>query len=866
LVKNLHFWTKYHYFAGNNYVLNMNSSFLKKALPHLIAIGLFLIVAVIYCRPALEGKVVSQSDVQQYKQMARQSFEYKEKYGRYPLWIESAFSGMPAYTIAITGQTIISFGYLTNVLTLGLPEPINYFFLACLCFYILMMVLRVDPWVATLASLAYAYSSYDPIIIATGHVTKMWAIALAPGVIASYLMLFQRKYLWGTPLLAFFFASQLITQHLQIVYYTVICMGVLTIFYVIDAVRNGKLKPAAIALGLALIAVGVGYGTSVGATLPDQEYAKETMRGGRTELSTSSSQESKNGLSYNYAFMWSYGFGETMTLVVPDAAGGGNHNSPEIGDNSKFADRATQELNMPEDQALQFANELAYWGPQPSTSGPVYLGAVICFLSIFALLLLKGWMKWALFVTIIVGIVMAWGDHLPSVNYFLFDHLPYYNKFRSPSTSLFLPQLAAPILVALALQQLLTGNLDAAFLWSKFRSTAIVSGVLVVIILGYYFSASFKNDGKLADYSDSRLKEQFVQMKMQQLQRNGQQPEANQAQAIASANAVVKGLDEDRQSMYGGDMLRSIILIALTATLLGLFLKKKIKPLVFLIGLLVLCSYDLLAVDARYLKGESFVDPVDLETNMAPTAADQQIMADPDKNFRVYDGSDRSLSSSARASNFHNSLGGYSPAKLGLYQDLIDHQLSKGNMQVYNMLNTRYFIEPDQRTNQLVAQRNPAAFGPCWLVKGIHYVKNGDEEMQALDSVNVRDTAIIQQKYAPQVLFQPVPDSTASIQLVDNQLEKIDYKFSAKTNQFAVFSEVYYSEGWDAYIDGKKTDYLRVNYLLRGMPVPAGEHTIEWRFEPHSYKLGVALTSWFSLLIYLLFIPAIVTMIKKKRV
>ena len=843
----------------------INSAFLKKALPHVIAIVLFLVVAVVYCHPVVEGKVVRQTDVEQHNQMARQANEYKEKNGHYPLWIENAFSGMPAYTIAIDGQGPINLSFLTKATMLFLPQPINFFFLACVCFYILMMVLKINPWIATLASLAYAWSSYDPIIVDTGHVTKMWAISIAPAVIASFLMLFQRKYWWGTALLAFFFFYQLVTQHLQIVFYTIICMGLITVFYVIDAARNKKWRETLYALGLAAIALGIGFGTSVGATLPDAEYAKETMRGGRTELSKTNNQESKTGLSYDYAFMWSYGFGETLTLVVPDAAGGGSHNAPEIGDNSKFADRAAQELNMPEEQALQFANGLAYWGPQPGTSGPVYLGAVICFLTIFALLLLKGWMKWALFTTLIVGIVMAWGDHLPSVNYFLFDHLPYYNKFRSPSTSLFLPQLAAPILVALALQQLLTGNIDAALLWSKFKTSAIVAGGLIVIILGFYFTSTFKNDSKQADYSDSRLKEQLVQMKTQQLQRNGQQPEANQAQAVASANSVVNGLDEDRKSLYAGDMLRSIVLMALAATLLGLFLKKKIKPIVLLVGLLVLSSYDLLAVDARYLKTESFVDPSELENNSGPSPADQQIMADPEKNFRVYDGTDRSLSSSARAANFHNSLGGYSPAKLGLYEDIRLNQLLKGNMQVYNMLNTRYFIQADQRTNQLSAQRNPNAFGPCWLVKNIHFVKNGDEEMQALDSVNVHDTAIVQQKYASQVPFQPVSDTTASIHLVDNRLDTIDYKFSAKTNQFAVFSEIYYSEGWDAYIDGKKSDYLRVDYLLRGMPVPAGDHAIQFRFEPHSYKLGYMLNTWFSLAIYALFFAALYTEWRKRQ-
>jgi hypothetical protein len=841
------------------------SAIFKKALPHLIAIVLFLVVAIIYCRPTLEGKVVRQSDIQQYKEMARQSFEYKEKYGRFPLWIESAFSGMPAYTIAIDAGPAISYGYLGMIMYLGLPQPICFFFLACVCFYILMVVLRVNPWVAVLASLAYAYSSYDPIIIATGHVTKMWAIAWAPAVIAGFFMLLQRKYWWGTALLAFFFAEQLSTQHLQIVYYTGLCMVLIGIFHLVDAIKKGRIKSTSIAFGLAVLAAGIAFGTSVGANLPDVEYAKETMRGGRTELSTQSQQQSKNGLSYDYAFMWSYGIPETMTLVVPDAAGGGGLNTPEIGDNSKFADRAAQELNFPEEQALQIANELAYWGPQPSTSGPVYLGAVICFLFIFSLVLLKGWLKWGLLAIIILGAIMAWGNHFTAINYFLFDHLPYYNKFRSPSTALFMPQLAAPILVALGLQQLLTGGLDMGALWKKFRTSTIAGGVLIVLILGYYFTASFKAEG-INQVPDSQLKQTWTQQKLQQLSRSGQTAEVNQAQAQASANAMVRGLNEDRKSMYGSDMWRSTVLIILTAVLLGLFVKQKVKSIVLLAGLLVLSSYDLLGVSNRYLKTESYVDPADLEQAMQPTAADQQIMSDPDKNFRVYDASDRGQTfQDARASNFHNSLGGYSPAKLGLYQDLIDHQLSKGNMQVFNMLNTRYVIVADPRSGQTQTQRNPGAFGPCWVVKGIHFVKNGDEEMQALDSIPLRDSVIIQQKYSSRIPFQPVPDSTASVHLVDNELEKIDYKFSSRTNQFVVFSEIFYDRGWDAYIDGKKADYLRVNYLLRGMPVPAGDHSIQFRFEPHSYKVGTMLTTWFSLLIFGLLIAACVVEWRKRK-
>ena len=834
---------------------------LKKALPHLIAIAAFLIVAVVYCRPALEGKVVGQSDIEQWKAMAQQSNEYKATHGHFPLWTESAFSGMPGYTISIDAQTALNYGYLERALSLGLPQPVNFFFLACICFYILMAVLRVNPWVAVLASLAYAYSSYDPVIIVTGHVTKMQAIGLAPGVIAGLLLLFRRQYLWGTGLLAFFFAAQIGTQHLQIVYYTVLSMGLLTLFYAIFSIREGKVKEMAVGIGLAAVAAGIGFGTSIAANLPLQEYTRETMRGGRTELTKGTNKdEGKSGLSKDYAFDWSYGIGETLTLAVPDIYGGGAGARSEIGDNSKLADKLAQDLNVPEDTGIQFANGYAYWGAQPFTEGTVYIGAVVCFLCIFALVMLKGWPKWWLLSTIVVGIVLAWGKNFATLNYFLFDHFPFYNKFRAPSTALFLPQLAAPILVALGLDQLLTSKLDAAALWKKFLSAAYITGAFLILLIGFYFSASYqgKNDGE--------LKERFVQIKMQQLSQAHQAGPDAQQQAIATAGGLMRALEQDRQSIAGSDLLRTIILIVLAGALVALFIRKKIKSIILLAGLVVLSSYDLLAVSSRYLNQDSYLDPADFQSSLTPNAADQQISNDPDKNFRVVDQSSQEPPwQNARASYFHNSIGGYSPAKLGLYQDLIDHQLSKGNMQVYNMLNAKYFIQPDQRTNQPVARLNPGAFGPCWLVKTIHYVKDGDEELQALDSINVRDTAIVQQQFASRIAFPPAPDTTASIRLVKNDNDKIDYTFSAHSNQFAVFSEIYYDKGWNAYVDGKPADYVRVDYVLRGMAIPAGNHAIEFRFEPHSYKVGMLLTTWFNLAIYGLLIGGLVMEWRKRK-
>lgn len=839
----------------------MNSTVLKKALPHVIAILVFLIVAVVYCRPALEGKVVAQQDMLQYKAMAQQSFEYKEKYGHFPLWTESAFGGMPAYTIAMD-HSAIYLGPVVSILSLGLPEPINYFFLACISFYILMMVLRINPWIGVLSALAYAYSSYDPIIVVTGHVTKMLAIAYAPGVIAGLLLLFQRKYIWGTVLLMLFFSLQLNTNHLQIAYYTAMCMGVLTLFYIVDAFRKGQGKDAAIAIVLAGMAGLIGYGTSTLGNLPVQEYAKETMRGGRTELTNNSNkQESKTGLSKDYAFQWSYGVGETMTLAVPNVYGGGS-GGKEIGENSKFAELLSNDLGIPEDQGISYANGSAYWGAQPFTFGPVYLGAIIIFLGILGLVFVKGWQKWGLLTLIILGIALAWGKNFAAFNYFLFDHLPFYNKFRAPSTSLVIPQLIFPILAALGLNELLNSKQPRAEVWKSFRTAAYITGALLVVLVGFYFTADYSSA------QDTQLKE-FVQGRVQQLAQGKQAGADAQQQAVATSNAVLKALRSDRQSLYGSDLLRTILLIVAAAVLLGLYLKDKIKYQPILLGgLIILSTYDLLSVATRYLSPsdpDHYADAADFDSRLAASPADQQIKNDPDKNFRVFDQSAGSPFENATASYHHNSLGGYSPAKLGLYQDLIENQLSKGNIQVYNMLNTKYIIQRNPQTGQPQAALNSAAFGPCWLVKDIHYVKDGNEEMKALDSINVRDTAIVQQQFSGLIKSKPVPDSTATIKLIENLNDKITYQFTAATDQFAVFSEVYYDKGWNAYIDGQKAPYCRVDYILRGMAVPAGKHAIEFRFEPQSFKTGNMISTWSSLLVYLLLIAAVVAEIRRMK-
>jgi Bacterial membrane protein YfhO len=453
----------------------------------------------------------------------------------------------------------------------------------------------------------------------------------------------------------------------------------------------------------------------------------------------------------------------------------------------------------------------------------------------------------------IFGIVLAWGKNFSAINYFLFDYMPFYSKFRSPTMALVMPQLAVPLLGALGLDQFLASREPKEITWKKLKTAVYLTMGLLALVGAFYFTADFKG------FHDSSIKENFTQGYLQQVARGKQPTPEMQQQANELGNSIIKSLQSDRQSIFLSDLLRTFLFVALAIALVFFYVKEKIKPVILLAGLLVLSSYDLLAEGRKFLNEDNFLEAADIDAVYTASAADLKINSDPEKNFRVFDQTDQNNGpfSDSRASFFHNSIGGYHPAKLGLYQDIIEKQLGKGNMMVFNMLNTKYFIQKNPANGQPEALLNHNAFGPCWLVKSIHFVDNADEEMKGLDSINVKDTAIVRRNFQDIIKFMPVPDSTATIKLIENLNDKISYSFSAKTNQFAVFSEVYYSRGWDAYLDGKKTDYCKVDYILRGMPVPAGTHTIEFRFEPRSYHLGESISWIGSILAYILIISAI---------
>lgn len=840
----------------------MNKSLWPRVQPHVIAIAVFFVVSCVYCLPAFKGLIVSQHDIEGWKGMAQQSIEFKEKYGHYPLWTNSIFSGMPAFQVLIESKYNITLAWLHHLFTLSLPEPAGLFFLACIGFYILSLSLNIKSKIAILGSLAYAFSSYNAVIVSVGHTTKFSSMGYAPAVLAGIILLTQRKYLLGF-ITTLVFATQLFYQnHVQIVYYTLLMALCIAVVHAIHCIRTKELGHLLKVGGLAIIAGVMGLLSYAVVLFPTYDYTKETMRGGRSELTKPGEKEnkSKGGLDKNYAFGYSYGITEVLTMVVPRMYGG---SSAEMQPGSKTAKVLEEKTGMPEDQADQFAQQLpAYWGPQGGTSGAVYFGAIICILFIFGLVYYTGWHnKWIIAATIL-GIFLAWGKHFSTLNYFLFDYLPFYNKFRAPSMAMVIPQLTVPLLAALGLDQIFEAPFDKQAFWKKFKLATIISGIFIAVLAIMYFMLDYKAD------TDNMLRDNLANSMMQQMSQQGQPSASVAQQAQDFGKSVVNALRSDRQALYGSDLVRSIIFIVLGLGVLYLYAQNKLNKNIASVALIALVFIDLIGVDLRYLNSDRYVEKDQFNEYFSPTAADLQIKQDT-SYYRVFNNSDgdpfQLSGATSRTSYFHNSVGGYHPAKLALYNDLIFEQLVKGNMQVFNMLNTKYFIVANPADRKPIVQQNPNALGAAWFVNAVKYVNNANEEMKALDNFSPHDTVIIDKREQSKVSFAPHADSTANIALVQNLNDKIIYRSSAKTNGFAVFSEVYYPRGWKAFIDGKETPIARVNYVLRGMAVPAGEHNIEFRFEPTSYFIGDTTSMLVGIVSILVLLYGIFILWKKNR-
>lgn len=806
----------------------------KNILPHVIAIVIFLLVAAIYCKPALQGKVMPQHDLAQWVGMSKDQQNYMDKNGHAPLWTNSMFSGMPGYMIIGYSNNSLP-AHFINILSLYLPQPLNFFFLACICFYFLSQVLRVKPWIGIIGALMYAYATYNPIIITVGHVTKMISIALMPGLIGSVLLLFNRKYWYGTALAAFFTAALVAENHYQIVYYTALIALFMGVSFLITCIKEKDFKHLAIVLIAGIFAAAVGVATNAVMLLPNAEYAKETIRGGsQLGNSADSSNSGSSGLNEDYAFSYSMVISEPFVMMIPRMFGGGSGRAEVKQDESK-AISALQ--SMPQELGQQLVRNLSYyWGGIGNTSGPPYIGAIVCFLAILGFVIVDKKYRWWILNCCIVTIIMSWGGYFKDVNRLLLEYLPMYDKFRAPSMIIVVPTLLLGLMATLALDKILYNVKDTAAILKPYKTALLITGGIFIILFIMYISFDYQS-----------LEDKEVLKNVSSIQ---------DEQIKTPVREFFSGLQEDRKGLFFDDILRSLFFIAVAAGVIWFYLKSKLKPVVATIIIGIFSFIDVMGIDVKYMNSEDFVTKEDYDNTFVPTAADNQILQD--KSFyRVLDlrgGIHGAFNSGALTAYFHHSIGGYHPAKLSIYQDLIDSQLYKfpNCLPVINMLNTKYII-----SQQGQAQQNPMAAGNAWFVKSVLFENDSKAVMKALDNFNPLETAIAE-KSASSVLKAPTElDSTATIQMINNHNDTVIYKSKSTSEQLAVFSEVYYDKGWNAYIDGKQSSYAKVNYVLRGMMVPAGEHIIEYRFEPESHTKGWKITSAAAIIMSIILLVAI---------
>lgn len=774
--------------------------------PHFIAIVLFLIFTCIYFAPVIfEGKDLPQGDVSQSLGWGKDGNDYVQETGNNVYWSNRMFGGMP-HNYTIRNTISIIYAHIAPILFLGLsPLHAGLLFLYLIGFYIFLVSMGCKPWLAILGSIAYAFASYNLIIIEAGHVNKGLVMASIAPIIGGVILTYRGKYLWGALITLIFVGLNVLWNHQQISYYLILILACLALVYFIYAIKEHTIKNFIIASVILVLVAGIAAIPSAGRLLPSMDYAKETMRGGAVLKNNAEGEKENSGLEKDYAYQWSYGKGETMTLLIPNMYGASSHYN--IGNDSQCykALRGTG-------QGKQFCRYApTYWGPQPFTSGPVYAGAIVCFLFILGLFVVKGPEKWWLLAATIISIILSWGGNFATVNNFLFDHLPLYNKFRTPSMALIIAGFTMAATAALAIKEICQmykeqkSNAKAGknvpdeskkVMRYVYISAAITGGLCLIFALfgGSLFSFSSPADANYPDW-------------------------------------LVSALKADRQSMLTTDAWRSFVFIALAFALIWAYIKYAFKANYLVIALGTLILIDLWTVDKRFLNDDSFVKK-EKALEIKATPADELILQDTDPDYRVLNLTTNTFNEST-TSYFHKSIGGYSPAKLRRYQDIIEYHFAKGlNMNVLNMLNTRYFIVPGQDQSPMV-QRNPNALGNAWFVDSVKWVNGPDEEIVAITNFNPANTAFIDNCWKENLKglsdVTTSSDSGVSIRLTNYANPgNLIYESDNPNTQLAVFSEVYYKT-WHAYIDGQEAPLVRVNYILRGLEVPAGHHNIEFK-------------------------------------
>ncbi|WP_374949680.1 YfhO family protein [Mucilaginibacter sp.] len=827
----------------------MNNWF-KRNGTHIAVIALFLAICFLYLTPAFQGKTLGQSDVIGAQSTQKEINDYRAK-DTTILWTNQIFGGMPVFQIWAPYPANIT-THIVSAVKATFPNPVDTVLILLVGTYFLFNVLKLNPWLAAAGAIAFTFSTYNIILLVAGHSNQAFAIAFFAPVLASIILTLRGNYYLGGALSALFLAMEIRANHVQMTYYLMLAIIILVGIELYHAVKAKT--TARFVRSMAFLAAATVLALAVNASLlwSTYDYGTETIRG-KSNL-TKNTKEPSNGLDRDYAYQYSQGVAESFTFLVPNAAGGGS-GMDNIDENSEFV-KVFAQKGIPQEQIgtaisqiSRFPGYSMYWGPKrPSTFGPYYFGAAICFLFILGLIVVRSRLKWWLLGTVVLTMLLSFGGNFPYLSDIFFNYFPLYNKFRAVESILAVTGLCFPILAFLAVKEFID-NPDKTYLFNKLKIAFFITGGLTLILIVIpELLLSFKP----FDQAEG------IKTLAQALNNDS-----------ATANAAANALVRDRTALERNDAIRSMIFIVIAFGLLWAFVKQKINVTIMSVGFLAIVLVDMWQVDKRYLKETNFQDKQDAAQAVQPREVDTFIMKDKDPNFRVFDMTENGAYLKQDTYNpfFHKSIGGYSAARLKRYEELLDNQFSKSiNQDVLDMLNTKYIITTDPKTNLASMHANATACGNAWFVKSVKYVADADEEMLAISSFSPKDEAMIDKSYKSLVESKQLgSDANSTIKLVNYNPDHLVYQSSSAANQVAVFSEIYYNKGWKMTIDGVEQPFYRADYLLRAATIPLGNHTIKFDFHPASYYTGEGISMAGSVLLVLALGGAAFMETKKKK-
>ncbi|GMO32226.1 MAG: YfhO family protein [Candidatus Azobacteroides pseudotrichonymphae] len=825
-------------------------SVIKKSLAHIVATSVFLILISVYFAPSIfQKKTIQQADMQKAAGMATDVEEYYKKEGGISAWSGMMFSGMPSYQTRFYNNFPNYLNYLEKPIKAIDYTGASMILTALICFYILMCIMDIKHWLAIAGAIAFSFASYNFIIIAVGHITKMYVIAFMPLTIGGIKLLFRKNWLWGIVVFTLGICLSVVNGHIQITYYLFLFCIFLFVGLVVDKFRKKEYLFSVKASGMIVLAIVFAILPSMGSLYINYEASQESTRGQSNLITVKDKEENRRqspGLDIDYAFSWSYGRSELLTLLIPRAYGGSSIET--LDKNSQFY-KTYKALGGKLGTTVKAPT---YWGNQPFTAGPVYFGAIVCFLFVLGMCVIENPIKWWIASASLFFIFLSLGKNFMLLNEFLFYHLPMYSKFRTPAMALVIPGMTFPLIGFWGLSQILNEKADSKQIKkSLIKSFSVIGGICLLIWIMPTVFLGF----------NSPTDEQFLSKYPQ----------------------LIDALIADRCSLASNDALRSFVFILLTSILIFFFLQSKNKKAglaIVSIGILVLITIDMWGIDRHYLNYKSFASQK-LAESYKKTASDEFILRDTSLSYRVLNIS-RDTFNETNTSFFHKSIGGYHAAKLKRYQELIDHRIINEINTIYsvfqtatsfdelqnvfkntptlNMLNAKYIIYHPDKEPLINLQAN----GNAWFVSKFVFVDNANQEMKALNNINPQQTAIINKDFTKSIKIKNiVPDSTSFIQLVEYKPNYLKYISSTTFDQLAIFSEIYYKNGWKSFIDQKPVEHFRADWALRAMCLPAGRHIVEFRFEPDKYNLFAQISSIASLIILLGFVGILIFQLGK---